>query len=109
MSKESENKIPNAEFSVGDAVRLKSASKQFIKIDKDNKPIDRTPSDFIIPYMVVSEIFMDEKIRLHSTNSKTGKCEKIKDVGQPIRVKCIWFYEGKSYEKVFWQDVLEGV
>ena len=109
MSKESENKIEDAQFKVGDVVRLKSA-KHLVSL-KSNRGNSYNPSVFANPYMVVSEIFIDEKLKLHRTNSRTGESEKIKSIGDgpPIRVKCIWFYEGKPYDKVFWQDVLEKI
>lgn len=109
MSKENENKIEDAKFKVGDVVRLKSA-KHLVTL-KSSKGASYNPSAFTSPYMVVSEIFIDEKLKLHRTNSITGESEKIKSIGDgpPIKVKCIWFYEGKSDEKVFWQDVLEEV
>jgi len=110
MSKESENKIEDAQFKVGDVVRLKSA-KHLITL-KSSSGVVYNASTFATPYMVVSEIFVDEKVgkTLFSTKENTTKPKQIKDVGEhPIRVKCTWFYEGKSYEKVFWQDVLEKV
>jgi len=118
MTNDNENKIDDTKpkigkFNVGDVVRLKSAHNLIeLKSIKEDKPSVYNPVNFINPYMVVSEIFEDEKIgkTLFSTEKGTTKPKQIKDVGEhPIRVKCIWFYEGKSHEKVFWQDVLEKV
>lgn len=90
MSSEVSNKLENSKFTVGDTVQLKSSK---------------------VPSMVVSEVFVDEKITKTLTkvkDSSTKEVLRIRDIGTvPIRVKCIWFYDGKPQEKVFWHDVLK--
>lgn len=99
-------KILNAKFSVGDVVKIKSDSKRVSYKGRDDKRYEMT--QFIVPNMVVTEVFYDEKVHLFKIDKQNGDKQKIKDVGDyPIKVKCIWFCKGQYQEKIFWQDVLE--
>ncbi len=110
------NKINCTNLNVGDVVCLKSAAynvsckKTTVKSIREPVRTEEvySPVAFVTPYMVVSEIFVDDKVKkeLYSAKNNIPESKQVKSVGTTIRVKCVWFYEGKLLEKVFWHDTL---